>query len=357
MMKPLPPDPLISIVVLSYNNAAYIPTCLDHVFKQTFQNFEVVAVDNNSHDNSIELFQQYPLRLVANRVNVGGAMGYNCGIAAARGKYILLLDTDTRMQPDVLLRLYEYMETHPRVGAVMGKLMLADSGRINSAGNAMNVLGHTWCVGLNCEDNGQFRSRLVSSVSGACFFARKTAFERVGLFDREMFLYNEDADMSLRFLLHGYDLAYLNDARIEHHYSVTVDQTTKFYYIERNRWVILLKSFSWPTLALLFPLLLWQEVGIVCYLAARGMLWPKIKGYAWLLRQLPRTLSKRRLIQKSRCVSDRELLPLLESTFDYADIQNRLVHHLLNPVSSRYVNIVKGVLGTSPPKSCLERPS
>ena len=333
-------QPLISIIVLSYNNAAYIVDCLDHVYNQTFQNFEVIAVDNNSSDNSVKLFQRYPLRLVANKINVGGSMGYNTGLKRARGKYILLLDTDTRMRKNTLALLYDYMETHPQVGAVMGKLVFENSNRINSAGNAMNILGHTWCAGLNEEDYGQYATRLVSSVSGACFFARQDAFERVGEFDADMFLYNEDADISLRFLMHGYKLAFLNQAVIEHHYSVTVNKKVKYYYIERNRWIILLKNYSLSTLLVLFAPLLLQELGILIFLASQGMLWEKIRGYGWIMRQLPRTLKKRRLIQKTRTVSDRELLPLLETTFDYADIQNPFVKYVLNPITRSYAKLI-----------------
>lgn len=347
------PSPVISIVILSYNNSAYIEACLDHVFNQTFQNFEVIAVDNNSSDNSLELFKKYPITIVANKENVGACIADNMGMERASGKYLLILDTDTRIEKNALELLHAYMEAddNKHVGAVMGKLMLGTTSTLNSAGNAMNVLGHTWCVGLNEIDENQYPSRLVNSISGACFFARKSIIDKIGGYDPDMFLYNEDADLSLRFLLYGYKLAYLKDAVVQHHYSVTVNTTTKYSYLERNRWIILLKNFELKTLLLMLPLLIFQELGILLFAIKRGFFINKISGYRWILQQLPNTLRKRQKIQQERVVPDRDILPLLEIQFDYADCQNFLVRRVLNPISKAHSLVVFFLLGIRSRKS------
>jgi GT2 family glycosyltransferase len=331
--------PAISIIILSYNNARYIEPCLDHVMNQTFCDFEVIAVDNNSHDDSVALFKKYPIRVIENKENVGGCAGDNMGILQGKGRYILLLDTDTRMRPDVLKLLYDFMETHPDVGACMGKLMLGDTGTINSAGNAMNILGHAWCVGQNERDCNQYATRYISSVSGACFFARKSALDHVGMYDPDLFIYHEDADLSLRFLLYGYKLAFVNEAVVEHHYSVTVNTRTKYYYLERNRWISILKNYQPTTLLLLGPLLLFQECGIVLYCATHRLFWMKIKGYFWNIRQLPRTYAKRHTIQTHRSCSDAVVFTYLEKSFNYADISNTFIRFVLNPVIRGYAKM------------------
>jgi len=306
---------------------------------QDFKNFEAIAIDNCSSDNSVDLFKNYTVKLIQNAKNYGYGEGINTGIREAVGKYIFLLNIDTRIQPDALGKLYHFMEDNPNVGAAMGKLLIGQSNRINSCGNCMNILGHTWCVGLNEEDNDQYPTREVNSVSGACFFVRKEALDRIGLLDREMFLYNEDADLTLRMLMLGYRLWFFKEAVVEHDYSVSVTQKTKYYYAERNRLVLLLKNFEWNTLLRLSPLLCFQELGILGYAITHGLFLGKLKGYYWFVKQLPHTLRKRRWVQTNRTMPDKDILPNLEITFEYSDIQSVLITWILNPVTRFYCSI------------------
>lgn len=339
--------PQVSIILLSYNNGAYIGPCLDAVMAQTYKDFEVVAVDNASSDDSEAAFRRYPVKVIQAGWNSGGCEGINIGIRAATGRYILLLNIDTRMRPDALEKLVGHLERNPGLAAAQAKLLIRKSGRLNSAGNAMNVLGHAWCVGLGEEDRGQYRSRPLTSLSGAAFFVRKEALDRVGLYDSEMFLYCEDVDLSLRLQLHGYDLGYAEDAVIDHDYSVSVNTRTKYFYLERNRWVLLLKNFEARTLIAFLPLLIFQELGILAFAARHGLLLEKCRGYLWVLRQLGPTLRKRRLIQAGRVRRDKDILPRLERRFGYADIQNRAVTGILNPAIRLYSGIALRLLGVA----------
>jgi GT2 family glycosyltransferase len=333
-------DPLMSIILLSFNNSKYIEPCLDHIFAQTFKDFEVIAVDNASADESVTLFKKYPITVIENDKNLGGCIGINTGIKRAQGQYIMLLDIDTRIRENALEKFVAYMETHPATGAVMGKLMLGNTGIINAAGCTMNLLGHNWCVGLNEKDENQYKSRYINSVCGASFFARRKALEVVGLYDPDMFLYNEDVDLSLRFLLYGYKLAFIEDAVIEHQYSVSVDTPTKYSYLERNRLILLLKNFELKTLILFAPLFVFQEIGILLYASCSGLLLKKLAGYIWFVQQIPNTLAKRSLIQRERRLKDKDILPQLETFFGYSELQNFLVRNILNPIMKSYASIV-----------------
>lgn len=337
--------PEISIILLSWNNGKFIGPCLDAVMAQTFKDYEVLAVDNKSSDDTVEIYSRYPVQVIQTGYNAGGCEGINHGIRKARGKYVFLLDIDTRMHPEALGRLYRHMEAHPELGAVQAKMIIRRTGKINSAGNAMSVLGHTWSVGLHEDDRGQYPSRPLTNLSGATFFVRRSVLDKVGIYDSEMFLYNEDADLSLRCLLYGFELGFVEDAVVEHEYTVSVNTKTKYFYLERNRWILLLKNFEFRTLAVFAPLLLFQEIGILAYAATHGMLVEKCKGYFWIMRQMGATLGKRRKIQAERVCPDKVILSRLERSFRYADMQNWAVKGVLNPVMKIYSSFALKLLG------------
>jgi len=120
--------PFVSIVILNYNGAHYLPICLEAVRGQQYPSdrFEVIVSDNGSTDGSLELLRgQYPwVRVIANRRNLGFASGCNAGIAASRGEYIVLLNNDTAPEPTWLEGLVAVAEADPQAGMVTARIRL-----------------------------------------------------------------------------------------------------------------------------------------------------------------------------------------------------------------------------------------
>ena len=345
--EPASPDddaPAVTIVVLAYNNAKYIDPCLRAVYGQDFRDFEVVAIDNASSDGSGDRFRRYPVRLIQNRHNRGGCAGINDGIRAASGKYVLLLDIDTEIAPDFVGELYGFMEVRPDVAACCGKLVFHSSGRLNAAGCASNYLGSIWCQGLGSDDLTQPRARPVNSVHGACLFVRRSLLDSLGGYDSDLFLYLEDLDFSWRVLLAGGTLYYVASALCRHHYSVSLSPKEKYYYLERNRPVVVLKHFGAGLLFLTAPMYLVQELGILAYALRHRFLSCKLRAYIWFIKQLPRTLRKRSVVQRTRCRSDLEFFCLLDREFRHTPMLNFATRHLLNPMLRAYGRMVHMVL-------------
>jgi GT2 family glycosyltransferase len=120
--------PFVSVIIVNYNGAHYLPTCLDALSAQTYPSdcFEVIVSDNNSEDGSIQLLEQdYPwVKVISNERNLGFAAGNNVAIITARGKYIVLLNNDTMPMATWLENMVKIAQDHPRAGLVTGHLQL-----------------------------------------------------------------------------------------------------------------------------------------------------------------------------------------------------------------------------------------
>lgn len=120
--------PFVSVIIVNYNGARYLPACLDALLAQTYpsNHFEVIVSDNGSTDGSLELLRGHYVwvRLLANQHNLGFASGNNVAIKIARGEYIVLLNNDTIPSPTWLENLVNVAESHPHAGMVTGRLQL-----------------------------------------------------------------------------------------------------------------------------------------------------------------------------------------------------------------------------------------
>jgi len=120
--------PFVSVIIVNYSGAHFLPACLDALQTQTYPRdcFEVIVSDNGSSDHSIELLQnQYPwVRTLENKKNLGFTTGNNVAIQAARGEYVVLLNNDTAPHQDWLANLVKVAIDHPQAGMVTGHLHL-----------------------------------------------------------------------------------------------------------------------------------------------------------------------------------------------------------------------------------------
>lgn len=119
----------VSIVIINYNTFQLTCDCVCSIFKHTKEiSFEIILVDNGSADKDPALFSEiFPgIKLIKSKENLGFAKGNNLGIKEATGKYILLLNSDTKLQSNAIKSTYDYLEAHPEAGAVSAKLIFPD---------------------------------------------------------------------------------------------------------------------------------------------------------------------------------------------------------------------------------------
>ncbi len=306
--------PKISIVVVSWNNARYVEPCLQHLAAQTFQEFEIIWVDNASTDDTLVLLTAWgrdfnlPIQVLKNEANLGFAAANNWGIAVSHAALILLLNTDAFLPPTFLAALLEQAERNPDYGSYAPKIVREyDHKIIDSTGLFVTRGGKSHDRGYDELDNGQYeRSEPVFAPCGAIALFRRAALERVKwgadeYFDANFFLYYEDTDLGWRLQRAGYKCLYLANVVGYHVRGGSVGRKVSIFqkslalqrHTVKNRYLMLLKNLSLGQLILWLPWILLFEIKMWGYILLRQ---PRLANVVLEVMQVGRqTWQKRKL--------------------------------------------------------------
>jgi O-antigen biosynthesis protein len=217
--------PEVSIIIVSFNTKQLLDDCLASVRKslqRTNTPSEIIVVENASTDGTKEMVKKkYPeVTLIVNRNNEGFGKGNNQGIKVAKGKYILLLNSDTLLQNNAIGNLIAFSKLHPDT-FVGPKLYNADGSIQTSAGPFFTLPVVVAALFLRGDKYGISRcspdeTRYIDWVSGACIIAPKQLFSNGLLFDEGIFMYMEEIDLLMRARAKGYRTMFYPEARITH---------------------------------------------------------------------------------------------------------------------------------------------
>jgi GT2 family glycosyltransferase len=244
------PQPIVSVVIVNWNGKHLLAECLDSLGAQDVNDVEIVLVDNGSDDGSASFVRErYPAVKVLNLPeNKGFAGGNNAGIGIATGKYIALLNNDTKADPAWLANLLREAEpSPPDVGMWACKILSYDHPDIiDNVGLLLYSDGLGRGKGRLEKDQGQFDLPGEALFpSGCAGLYRKKMLDEIGLFDEEFFAYADDVDIGLRARLAGWKCLYVPSARVYHKYSSSSSAYSPFkaLLVERNRIWVLLKYY------------------------------------------------------------------------------------------------------------------
>ncbi|HXF64896.1 MAG TPA: glycosyltransferase family 2 protein [Caldilineaceae bacterium] len=347
--------PLCSVVITAYNSAGDLPGCLDGLLAQDYPAFEIILVDNASTDNTQTVVERYLKqhgerircrRLPVNRAITGG---YNAGAEIAQGEILLFINADTVPQPGWLSALAEPLRRDPRIGLTTSRILLFDApDRVNTCGNSLTWTGLTVCRGFG-EPAEQWREAgEVVAVSGAAFAIRRSLFEQIGGFDETFEFYLDDTDLSLRALLAGYTAWFVPDSLILHKYTFKFG-ASKAFYIERNRWLTMLKALRLPTLLILLPGLILGDLIAWVYAAMQGPehLQAKAASWRWLWANRRMIGELRRRTQAARRVRDRDVLRAFSSELRFtgtvSDKTARFLGRTVKPLLQTYGTVCRAL--------------
>lgn len=235
--------PFVSIVILNFNQLKVSCEFLDSCKHLTYDNYEIIMVDNASkEDPTLFIQNNYPnIILIRNEQNLGFTGGNNVGIAAAKGDYVFIVNNDTEVTPNLLEKLLEPFENDPSIGVVSPKIKYySNPTLIQYAGyTPMNpITGQAMAVGSKQEDLGQHdKSGYTYFAHGAAMLVKREVIEKVGAFADIFFIYYEELDWGERIRRAGYKIYYQAEAEIFHKESVTMGKESpmKAYYHTRNR--------------------------------------------------------------------------------------------------------------------------
>lgn len=208
-----------TIVIPNYNGMAYIENCMNAVYAQTVQEYEVVVVDNGSKDGSLLWIKEhYPqTKIIAFEENQGFCKAVNEGIKAAETPYVVLLNNDTIVECDFLRELEKAMDEDLQAFSASAKMLVLKSPElIDDAGDYYCALGWAFAEGKGKPEERYNKKKRVFAACGGAAIYRKKIFEEIGYFDENHFAYLEDIDIGYRAKINGYHNLYAPSARVLH---------------------------------------------------------------------------------------------------------------------------------------------
>ena len=200
----------LSIIILNYNTKDLTIECIDSLvdqYKQELDNgqFEVILVDNASTDGSLEAFKKLKtknLKLIESKENLGFSKGCNLGAKNAAGEYLLFLNSDTEIKDQGFVKMLDYIKKNETVGILGGALKNENGTSQSSAGKFYNLF-NLFLMLIGLERLGFLRespklTKKVDWVSGACLMIKRKIFEKIGGFEKELFMYGEDMELCFK---------------------------------------------------------------------------------------------------------------------------------------------------------------
>jgi len=314
-------NPIVSVIIVHYNNIEYLLNCVQSIGKSTFSNIELIIVDNGAQKISPSDLPQVNLELIYihSPRNLGFGDGCNQGIHMARGEFVFLLNNDIEIDPDCISVLVRISEQDPSIAIVQPKMLdLKDKRCFHSsgAGGMLDIFGYPFARGRILDtveqDEGQYDDvREIFWASGAALFIRKKVLEDTGYFDSLFFMYMEEIDLIWRIHLLGtYKVVYLPAAKIYHFGGPNLgkEDLLRMYYVHRNSLIMLIKNYSWSTLLLVLPVRLILEIGTVLgyFLITKWKRCAAVSmAFGYIISHLPFIMTRRRQVQAIRRIKDK----------------------------------------------------
>ena len=219
----------VSAIIVNWNGKDLTVDCINSLLQQNYPLLEIIVSDNGSTDGSIEtLRQRFPqIKLLENGGNLGFGSAVNKGIEIGTGDYFLFLNNDLVLHEDAIGEMSSVLDREGSVGAVVPKILYCEKkDTINSFGVLVNYTSVCCPNLIDCKDSDDLNSREIAC--GGIFIFRREAYEQVGAFDSDLFLYHEDHDFSWRLRLAGWKVFATPKAVIYHHYHFNTLSASSF---------------------------------------------------------------------------------------------------------------------------------
>jgi GT2 family glycosyltransferase len=297
-----------SILIVTYNSAAYLQGCLTSVLRESGPEDEIILVDNASTDGSAQIIRRgWPeVTLVRNSENLGFAAAANQVARRAHKEILVFLNPDTVVLPGWLDGLRQVLRNDQRAALATSKVLrmiqmegieFREQGTHGqgSCGQGVHFSGLVFGRGNGHDRSEGSEHNAAGAASGASFAVRRDVWEELGGFDETYWMYYEETDLSLRAWRRGYRCVCAPESAILHKQSsLSAGQT--LFYMARNRYLLLCRNFHPITLLLLAPGIIAAEAVDWgrAWLDGRPALIAKLRAGWWLLAHLPVLVTNRR---------------------------------------------------------------
>lgn len=348
-------------IVISPNHGnhaqRYLKDCIEGLRRQDWAGEKKIFItDNQSTVESFELLRKTvpDAEIIRNEKNDGFAKGNNDAIRSALRQgydYLVLLNMDTVAEADCVSHLVAAAETGDTIGAVQARLMLwTDNDKVNSLGNITHFLGFGYCGGYGEKWSG-YPPCLITDIcfpSGAAVLYTKEALIKTGLFDERLRVYSEDQDLGWRIWLSGLRCVLAARAVVYHKFDFSGDGG-KYYYLDRNRVILMIKNYEITTLLLILPAFVFMEFGVLLFAFQKGWMREKLRVYGYFLsrRNWRYIFRARHRSQASRRIKDRDIVGMFSGQIWYDEVGDWKLH-LANRILDLYWRAIKRIMSIKP---------
>ena len=310
--------PDVTLAIVNYNGRRHLEDLLGSVQRQTYADYVVHVVDDASTDDGREYVEhEWPqVRWLCADANQGISATMARAAASAETEFVAVLNNDLELDERWLEELVAALRARPGAAAVEGKTL--EFGRrthLDGAGDLLRRNGYPDRRGQGQPDDGRFDAACeIFAVSGTAALYRRAAFDDVGLYDVDFRGYYEDVDWGFRARLRGWSAWYVPAARAFHKGSASVGREPGPFtsLIIRNQILMLVKDVPWPLALRWGPRIAWFQLLWLPRNWRAGIGRHHLRALAGVARELPRTLRKRRAIQRRRTATAAELARVTE---------------------------------------------
>ncbi len=259
--------PKVAVIVLTWNGRDLTLACLKSLLASNYTNLDILLVDNASSDGTSEAVESSfgeRVNIIVNDTNLGFAGGNNTGIQHVLDEgadYVLLLNNDTIVDPDMIGHLVNFLSAHPQAGIAGPKIYYeTPPDQVWFAGGEVFLSrGTARHIGIREKDNGQYETvEEVDYISGCALMAGRDVFEKIGMLDPIYEAYFEDTDFCMRAKRAGYGIYYVPQSRMWHKISSSTGGqlgTQKIKRKLRSSWIFFrryAKPYHWLTIPFFF---------------------------------------------------------------------------------------------------------
>lgn len=308
--------PYLCVIIINYNSGECLSRCLAALELQTYNDFEVIVVDNNSTDNSIKSLKNLPsyFKIIKNENNMGFASANNLAVGKSQSSWIALLNPDAFPEPQWLEKLVVAINQYPKFKSFASVLVDdSDDKRLDGAGDVYHLSGLAWRGGHRRHVSELTHGGEVFSACAAAALYDRDLFNLIGGFDERFFCYLEDIDLGFRMRLRGESCLLVPDAIVRHIGSVITGRHSKFtiYHSIRNLIWTFIKNIPGPLLPFLIPLHALVIILLILMAIRKNVGGEAIRGLVDSLRSMPDIWHSRRIIQEKRTLYWWQVLRLL----------------------------------------------
>ncbi len=319
--------PLGSVIIINYNGQALIGGCLRALERQSLKDFEVIIVDNGSSDSSLCEIQNFlnespiapRVKLVPLDENLGFAGGNIVGLNHTnKSEFIALLNNDAEPELDWFENLISGMNSEPGVGACASKLIVYGTDIIDSAGVEFSAFFKAFNRGEGKKTSSLDTKEYVFGACGGAVLYRRKMIDEIGFLDEDFFLIHEDIDLNFRAQLQGWKIMYIPTANCNHKVRSTIGKMSDsaVYYTLRNSEFVKIKNIPvWFFLRYLLWFILGAISEFIFFAVKHGYLILYFKAKLDAVKMLPVMLKKRRLILKTKTISNKDLMKITMPLF------------------------------------------